>query len=369
MFLLALWPIYSDSKGRAKASAVSQSSCYTVLVYALWSVLSVRALGERWSAFASGAAAEGAVEASTLNHRIYHLILIVLLTHHWVIPVCIWPEARALAKYLNAWTSFQAEWCRLTGRPLVLGLRRRAVAYTAVGLLLPLPLVLLMVRVGMPILHAVAFFPPLSFFSLVGGVWTTLCRAVEHSASSLRQLHSEDRDRGLGLLDVRAHGMLWLHLRALASQTGAAQSSTLVVYTVYSMALGLVAAMGVLIALTHADLSLGNVMQALFMVQNLHHIYTVHEHGHRAAHSRILFQASKALQFEMLSMKPPLKEKDLMNAEVRTLLIATAAHSEHDIATISVGGFAACSRSSIIEVYNMLLLNLLVLLQFAYFAY
>lgn len=93
----------------------------------------------------------------------------------------------------------------------------------------------------------------------------------------------QDSDRGLGFLNVRAHGLLWLRLRALASQTGEAQSGTLVVYTVYSMALGLVAAMGVLIALTHADMSLGNVMQALFMVQNLHHIYTVHEHGHRAA--------------------------------------------------------------------------------------
>lgn len=103
--------------GRAKASAVSHSSCYTVLVYALWSVLNVRVLGERWHAMAAGEDAEGGgAEASTLNHRIYHLILIGLLTHHWVVPVCIWPEARALAKYLNDWASFQVTLARWAAR-------------------------------------------------------------------------------------------------------------------------------------------------------------------------------------------------------------------------------------------------------------
>lgn len=94
---------------------------------------------------------------------------------------------------------FQAEWLLLAGRPLVMGLRWRAAGCAAAGLLLPLPLLLLMVLVGMPRLHAVAFYPPLCFFFLVGGVWTTLCRAVEHSAYSLRQVYLEV---GVGLVVV-----------------------------------------------------------------------------------------------------------------------------------------------------------------------
>ncbi|KAE8749388.1 hypothetical protein FOCC_FOCC003902 [Frankliniella occidentalis] len=141
-----------EEEGMARASVLSHSTCYTVLVYAVWSVFNVRTLAARWTALGSAAAADGGggdgSGASDLNTRLVNLIVLALLAHHWLLPVAIWPEAATLAKYFNDWTAFQA---------------------------------------GESPAQAAALFPPLCFFFLVGGVWSTLCRAVETSARRLRE--------------------------------------------------------------------------------------------------------------------------------------------------------------------------------------
>ncbi|XP_026286750.2 gustatory and odorant receptor 63a-like isoform X1 [Frankliniella occidentalis] len=376
MFLFALWPIHSGERGMARASVLSHSTCYTVLVYAVWSVFNVRTLAARWTALGSAAAADGGggdgSGASDLNTRLVNLIVLALLAHHWLLPVAIWPEAATLAKYFNDWTAFQVEWFEVTGQPLELRVHARALASAAVGVAFPALLILLMVQAGESPAQAAALFPPLCFFFLVGGVWSTLCRAVETSARRLREAFHAERELGvvgnLGVRRLRAYGLLWLRLRALAARAGAAQSGTLLVYTVYSMALGLVASIGVLVALLHADLGRANSVQALFLVESLHHIYTVHDAGHKAAQA-----AANALRYEMLCVKSPAKDGGEMDTEVRTLIMATEMHQggpqPQHASVISLGGFAAVSRSSMIEVYNILLINLLVLLQFAYFVY
>ncbi|KAK3928849.1 Gustatory and odorant receptor 63a [Frankliniella fusca] len=368
LFLLALWPISSGERGRARAAALSHSTCYTVLVFAVWSVFNARAVAARWAAFADGpgaGAGAGGASASDFNTRIVNLIVLALLAHHWLLPATVWPEAAALAKYFNDWIAFQHVVAQAGEQPV----------------------------------QAAALFPPLCFFFLVGGVWSTLCSAIEASARRLQHAFRAERERVVAVRRVRAYGLLWLRLRSLAARTGAAQSGALLVYTVYSMALALTAAIGVLVALLHADLGPANAVQALFLVENLHHIYTVHDAGHRAAQA-----AANALRYDMLCIRPAATDGSEMDTEVRTLIMATDMHHAADrgASVISLGGFAACSRSSMIEValetegprprlqkalkpfaavqfensirkslqvYNMLLINLLVLLQFAYFVY
>ena len=77
---------------------VSQTTCYTVLVYSLWSVMNVRTLGEQVHAL---------LHAADMNAQLLNLILLAYLTCHWLVPFFIWPQAAELVRFFNAWTSLQ----------------------------------------------------------------------------------------------------------------------------------------------------------------------------------------------------------------------------------------------------------------------
>lgn len=84
--------------GLARTSLVSQTTCYTVLVYSLWSVMNVRVFGERLNAL---------LHAADFNDQVFNIILVAFLTYHWLVPVFIWPQAAPLARFFNAWSAFQ----------------------------------------------------------------------------------------------------------------------------------------------------------------------------------------------------------------------------------------------------------------------
>ncbi|KAJ9586775.1 hypothetical protein L9F63_019643, partial [Diploptera punctata] len=178
-------------------------------------------------------------------HRHFNVLFFVFMAVSYfliilAIPVINWPEANRIANYLSGWTKFQEKYCKLTGRPLNLGMRKKVYI-----LMLILPVLIFSFEVIYQLHNGddvlvdwwVAtkewYLDVVRFYIIT--YWHLTCGALSSAARNLwRNFEREYEESTKYMPDViDTHRSLWVELSRLVRETGTSMTYTYGFYILY----------------------------------------------------------------------------------------------------------------------------------------